>query len=359
MEEKGYNTFDCPQLEVNIINKQKFMTELAKLLAFMYEEDRQTALAMYERMFNDAADESALLQLLGSPTRQAVVIARVYNTKERKLQVESQSRRDDEESEDTPRFVLAIDSIYQKIQVKEPEERQVADGQFSLFGEDQFPIKPEEYRPFPGKAAAEPAEEAEVLTPPSEPEEELAEPKDEVDDFIQSMTILNSELPDPEERRSEPETGESEAPAGEPERLAAEPVKETEAETEADPFILGEPKAQPATVRKARPLALILFVILAVPVTIVGLVLLLIPTLASLGLAAGAISAGALALVGAFSGLPVFADILSVLGAALVILALGLLFLWLFIWFIGGAMAGLVRGIVNLGGQWCYKEVSA
>ena len=180
-----------------------------------------------------------------------------------------------------------------------------------------------------------------------------------MDDFIQSMTILNSELPDPEERRSEPETGESEAPAGEPERLAAEPVKETEAETEADPFILGEPKAQPATVRKARPLALILFVILAVPVTIVGLVLLLIPTLASLGLAAGAISAGALALVGAFSGLPVFADILIVLGAALVILALGLLFLWLFIWFIGGAMAGLVRGIVNLGGQWCYKEVSA
>ena len=100
-------------------------------------------------------------------------------------------------------------------------------------------------------------------------------------------------------------------------------------------------------------------VIRAVPVTIVGLVLLLIPTLASLGLAAGAISAGALALVGAFSGLPVFADILIVLGAALVILALGLLFLWLFIWFIGGAMAGLVRGIVNLGGQWCYKEVSA
>ena len=357
MKEKGYNTFDCPQLEVNIINKQKFMTELAKLLAFMNEEDRQTALAMYERMFNDAADESALLQLLGSPTRQAVVIARVYNTKERKLQVESPSRRDDEESEDTPRFVLAIDSIYQKIQVKEPEERQVADGQFSLFGEDQFPIKPEEYRPFPGKAAAEPAEEAEVLTPPSEPEEELAEPKDEVDDFIQSMTILNSELPDPEERRSEPETAESEAPAGEPEPLQTEPAEEPEAE--AEPFILGEPKAQPATVRKARPLALILFVILAVPVTVAGLVLLLIPTALSLGLAAGTISAGALALVGAFSGLPVFADILIVLGAALVILALGLLFLWLFIWFIGGAMVGLVRGIVNLGSQWCYKEVSA
>ena len=257
---------------MNIINKQKFMTELAKLLAFMYEEDRQTALAMYERMFNDAADESALLQLLGSPTRQAVVIARVYNTKERKLQVESQSRREDDEAEAAPRFVLAIDEIYQKIQVKEPEERQVADGQFSLFQEDQFPIKAEEYQPFPGKAEAAPIREqapeaplaaAEAQSEQPEQPETTEQPVDAVDDFIQTMTIANNELPDPEERRSEPETGESEAPAGEPERLAAEPVKETEAETEADPFILGEPKAQPATVRKARPLALILFVILA------------------------------------------------------------------------------------------------
>ena len=43
--------------------------------------------------------------------------------------------------------------------------------------------------------------------------------------------------------------------------------------------------------------------------------------------------------------------------AVIMILALGLLFLWLFIWFIGGPIVGLVRGVMALGGKWCYKEV--
>ena len=48
-----------------------------------------------------------------------------------------------------------------------------------------------------------------------------------------------------------------------------------------------------------------------------------------------------------------------VLGAALVVLALGLLFLWIFVWFVGGAIAGLINEIIKLGGKWCFKEVSA
>ena len=43
--------------------------------------------------------------------------------------------------------------------------------------------------------------------------------------------------------------------------------------------------------------------------------------------------------------------------AALLLLAFGLLFLWLFIWFIGGAIVGLVRGVIELGQSWCFKEV--
>ena len=74
------------------INKQKFLAELGKLLTFMYDEDRQDALAAYSRMFDNARDEQLLLQFLVSPTRQAVIIARAYNARERKLQVNSQSR---------------------------------------------------------------------------------------------------------------------------------------------------------------------------------------------------------------------------------------------------------------------------
>ncbi len=77
---------------VDSINKQKFLAELSKLLTFMYEEDRQNALAAYSRMFEEAEDEQKLIQILVSPTRQAVIVARAYDAKERKLQVTAQSR---------------------------------------------------------------------------------------------------------------------------------------------------------------------------------------------------------------------------------------------------------------------------
>ena len=94
------------------INRQKFLAELGRLLTFMYEEDRQTALAMYNRMFDEAESEQALLQYLVSPTRQAVILARAYNAKERKLQVHTQSRDKYEQSTDEiPDFVLAINKL--------------------------------------------------------------------------------------------------------------------------------------------------------------------------------------------------------------------------------------------------------
>jgi hypothetical protein len=88
-------------------------------------------------------------------------------------------------------------------------------------------------------------------------------------------------------------------------------------------------------------------------------VLLLIPTLFFLALAAVCIVAGAAVLVAAFSGFQILADFLLLFGAAVVLLALGLLALWLFVWFIGGAIAGLISGVIGLGQSWCYKEVSA
>ena len=47
----------------------------------MYEEDRVRALAMYNSMFDETDDETGLLQLLVSPTRQAVHRARSYESK--------------------------------------------------------------------------------------------------------------------------------------------------------------------------------------------------------------------------------------------------------------------------------------
>ena len=99
--------------EVNAINRQKFLAELAKLLSFMYEEDRRYALDMYERMFDIAeGSEQWLIQNLMSPTRQAVIIARSYNAKERKLSVSAEWREEEDQGGETPPFVLAINKIF-------------------------------------------------------------------------------------------------------------------------------------------------------------------------------------------------------------------------------------------------------
>ena len=351
------------QAEVNDIIKQKFLAELGKLLTFMYEEDRQTALAMYSKMFDDAADERDLVHYLISPTRQAVVIARAYNARVRKLQVESQSREQDgAEAEAAPDFVLAIDQLYREYFPSQEQNAQVLADQFSLFEEAQ-PVEEEpEPRapvsaPAPAPQPAPPAvqEEAEQLV--AETVEELANPapastadaveevfaaanaeasvkQDDVDSFLEDFSVP-AELP-PEE---EPYEEEPAWPEEEPEPL---------------PY-----RDEPQTVRKPRVFLLILFVLLAVPITLAGVVLLLIPTLFFLALAAVCIVAGAAVLVAAFSGFQILADFLLLFGAAVVLLALGLLALWLFVWFIGGAIAGLISGVIGLGQSWCYKEVAA
>ena len=89
------------------------------------------------------------------------------------------------------------------------------------------------------------------------------------------------------------------------------------------------------------------------------LVLLLIPALASLVAAVGLCALGAVLVAAAFSGFAVLADILLLLGAALVMLALGLLLLWFAIWLIGDVMRGLIGSVRELAEKWCNREVPA
>lgn len=345
------------QSEVNVINKQRFLAELGKLLTFMCEEDRHTALAMYNKMFDDAVDEQQLMELLVSPTRQAVVIARTYNANERKLQLESPDR---EAAAEMPPFMLAIDKLYQQVapqQEEEPEEEPeqelavVAD-QFSLFEDDVHPIQDSEYVPFQIEAEAVSLEE---------PVEELPLDKEteETPEAVENKALSpETETVSPEEP---PAPADEEAPVSEQEEAASALLPQEETVQTQEPYFLDEPlPAEPVEPkRKAKVGLLILYILLAVPLTLIGILLLLIPTVLALALAVGAIAGGAAVLVAAFSGFPKLADILIVLGIAVVVLAIGLLLLWLFIWFVGGAIVGLVRGVIALGSKWCYKEVSA
>ena len=352
------------------------MPELGKLLTFMVEEDRQTALTMYSRLFDDAADEQKLMDLLVSPTRQAVVIARTYDARERRQQLESPSG-----DETTPPFVLAIDRLYQQVapkveeRVEEPPQHYMeSEGsvdQFSLFADEPHPIDESEYVPFQIEAEAVPLEEPveelpeepaadaprhmEPTAPPAESEDAPAE-EDAAEEIAEAEPEAEP-APAPEEDAAAPAALPEEAPLPAPmpeivpEKPArpVKPVSLNAADYDLD-FI-------PETRLKARVFALILYVLLAIPLTLAGIVLLLIPTVLALGLAVGVIVLGSAALVAAFSGFPKLADILIVLGTAVIVLALGLLLLWLFVWFIGGAIGGLIRSVIELGRKWCFVEV--
>lgn len=348
----------------------------------MYEEDRQTALAMYNQLFDEVDDEQGLLQLLVSPTRQAVVIARSYNAKERKLQVHAQSREESETADygTAPEFIGVIDGILEEALSRQaPKTAEVSADQFSMFEDDFFAPTPEapsaEAEVQPEATAAEAAVEAPAEASPAEAAETEAEaaeaeapapaaPVDEVDAFIADFSIPA------DQQEFAPEAGEQIAPAeaAEPAAEAAEDAESAEGdsapieieEEDVEEYDDGYYDEDYEPVRKPRVFLLILYILLAVPVGLLGILLLIVPTLLFLVLAGLIITGGVMAVTSAFgSGIAVFADIMVIIGMAFILLALGLLALWIAVWLVGGAMVGLVRGLIHLGGKWCYKEVEA
>ena len=425
--------------EVNAINRQQFLTELSKLLTFMYEEDRQRALSMYERMFDITEDEQGLIQHMMSPTRQAVLIARAYDDKERKLSVSSQSRGDSGEaaSGTVPKFVLVINKVFDDL-FPDRDEGALSQDQVSFFDlglaakEDFTPAKPsvpagavllsdtQQFRLETPEEAA-PADTSAEASPAAVPAEKETAPNSVEADFDPesvSMDELISSLKRDLEADSAAQNAAPSAGGAEAAAEAAEPAAETasdeteeaaaadqspspgEAISDADDGTLpaeedvsvpsteelpeetdsvlppdapeenalpdsSEAVPAPAAPRRSEPAEglsvpkLILFLIPAIPVTVALLALLAVPALLFLGLSLGLIALGASLVVSAFSGIAVLADTLLLIGAALAALALGLLFLWLFIWVIGSGMAGLIRLVRRLGREFCMKEVPA
>lgn len=367
---------------MTIINKQKFLAELGRLLTFMYEEDRQLALSMYEQMFDSCNDAHGLMQVLVSPTRQAVTIARAYDANDRKLQVQSSSREDEgvEADEDTPAFVLAINDIYETLSEKYLLEEEhsgpvVLENQISFFDEDvvlteEEAVEAEEVDEETAEEEApvtdeEPVEEESPAAEEAPVQETEADPADAVDAFLAAFSIDESELI-PTEAQEEQEEEAYEEQAEEPvEELSEEPVEEAVEETVSPEAELepGEPaNAEPVvtkTVRKPRVFLMILYSLFAIPVCLAGVALLLVPTALVLALACAVILVGSAIFASVFGGFVVSADSLVVFGSALIVLAVGLILLWTFVWFVGGAIFGLIKSIVRLGSRCCYKEVAA
>lgn len=333
----------------------------------MSDEDRKTAIDMYNELFDEAYNESALIQYLISPTKQAVLVARAYNL------VGASPEKVLAEGED-PEFVKLIvatgNEYLNNVEVVPPQEDIFDDNQMSLFdngAKDEAPVVTEEE-----PTVAEVPEEVvpEEDTPADEviPEEEVSEEPaaEEPETPAEEIPAETAEKPAPEEEPEKPseeaevtafleeyrspveeEPAAEESPAAEEEKPAEE-VNEKAAPAEPEVF---------RTEKKLNVFLLLLYLIPAIPLGIAGVALMIIPTVAFLALAGISVVSGVYVVSTAIAGFAVLADLFVVTGLAIVLLSLGLLFLWLFIWCIGGAMAGIVKGLTALGKKICIREV--
>ena len=367
------------QSEVTSINKQKFLAELGKLLTFMYEEDRQRAMGLYSRMFEEAGDEQALIQALISPTRQAVVVARAYNSNLGRLSLNAETKAapEDRDENGVPDYVQAIEKVREQAWAAigvpaAAEEAEEAPAETEEAEEAPAEVEEVEEAPAEAEEAEEaPAEAEEAEEAPAEAEEEAPAEAEEVEEApaeAEEVEEAPAEAEEVEEAPAETEEAEEAPAAAEPDKSAHEGIEfftlpEEGKETPQSDTLLDEntfnidSDALRKPRRKAKPFALILYILLAIPLTICAIAVLLVPAILFLALSVAAIICGVVLVSTAFKGFPVFADIMVVLGVSLVLFALGLLFLWTAIWFIGGAIVGVVHGVAVLCEKWCYKEV--
>ena len=365
------------------INKQKFLAELGKLLTFMYEEDRQRAIELYSRMFEEADDERALLQSLVSPTRQAVIVARAYNSNLGRLSLNPTGKAAPEDLDENgvPDYVQAIEGVREQAWAAQGIPAARAHREAEPAEESESEEAESEEAESAEESAAEPAEKSESETPEAESaDSEEAEPAEESEEAESAEESAAEPAEESEEAESAEESAAEpqEAPAAEAEEEKGEklegieyftmpeagretPVSETGAALLDENSFNVNSDGLKKTRRKPRVFLLILYILLAIPLTVCAVAVLLVPALLFLALSVAAIICGVVlvsTVISSIAALALLSDIMVMLGLALVLFALGLLFLWTAIWFVGGAIVGLVHGVAMLCDKWCYKEVS-
>lgn len=390
------------------MNRQRYMAELSKLLAFMFKEDKEDILAQYNKMLDEAEDEQAMLESFGSPTKLAVTISRTYKRSERKLAVTEDSKQDvpantesehiivrpvrKENKETAPAPVqdtsLSYADIVEEIRREkaaeqgveytpiffnepdpqpepEPEHEEMPAEETSA--EDPAPAgapragevpgeeaeeneAPEEEAPAAGPAEEESSEETPVEAE-CEPEvKETAEESPEQDNVPEEMTVVETAAP---EEPAEETVSAEEAPA----------EKEEKEDEEAEAVIvLEEPdEIQPVDEQvryKTNAALLILYLIVAIPVGVVLFAAALAVGLALLASGAGLIALCVKVIGFAFSMFAIFADVMLCAGASLAAFAVALMLIWLGILMFARGLGGLIRGIVALGRKFCVREVT-
>lgn len=355
------------------------MAELSKLLTFMFKEDRSEILAHYNELFDKAEDEEALMREFGSPTKLAVSISRTYNRDERKLAVTADSK-DDEVSEsaaplfkkpEPPKEAEPEVGSYAEIVEEFRRQRALEEGiEYTpiFFDEDKPEPEPEpdfevddfvlEDRSLKPEDEAEAAPKETVEEAEEVPDEPVEETEEMTEEAVQDTPSQDSA--DETEINEEPEVEAEAAPSEEePETPAEAEYGEEDFAEEVEEFFRTEDEPEEAdTVLKTNIPLLILYLIIAIPVGIVGLVLLVLIAAVVIVGAAVAAAVGIKLFAFAFSGLTVLADVFISGGIALMACGAALLLLWLGVWGLATGVPGIVVGLRRLGRKLCVREVS-
>lgn len=372
------------------INRQKYMAELSKLLAFMFKEDKEDILAQYNKMLDESDDEQALLESFGSPTKLAVTISRTYKRSERKLAVEADSK-EDKPAETEHIFVtpvkkektaevntgLSYADIIEEIRREKAEEEGV-EYKPMFFNEPEQPAAEETVQPEPeteedGTQIAS-DEESTVVEPETEaPVSEETENEEKSDETAPEEETQPEEADEADEKPAE-KAASDEAPVIETTEADRQPEETETAETGEEPADVAPVEENDApelvfeelesielpeetTQYKTNVALLILYLIFAIPISAVLIVLALAVAVVLVALGVSLITIGVEAIGFAFAKLVIFADIMLCAGAVLIAFAVALILLWIGVLVLVRGISGIVRGAKALGRSFCVKEV--
>lgn len=384
----------------------------------MARADREAVLRGVNARFDETGDDDAVIAALGSPTFAAVSVLRGYTPPEDSDGEDSYYEEEEyqyaepasdsgeaeadspaepaEEAPDTAEEAASDVEAPQEAPAGDAPENAAPEAEAGAMDEpspDQAPPEaepeaPESAEPEEPETAAEPESDAGAGLEPEEPSAE-AEPEPEieqpepvesavpefetVDIGLGTIEVYSDGSAGAQEPVSEDEVPAEETPA---EEAAAEEPAEPEPEPEPDEGAEAEPEpdadygytsesdyeypqppeAEPerANLRGGRVFACVLLgIIPGIPVTVI----LILAALALLLIGASLAYAGGVAISFAFLGMSVVADILLCVGFGLMVGAVGLVIVFLAVWFFLRCVAGLCSRMFAKAGAWCRGEV--
>ena len=384
----------------------------------MARADREAVLRGVNARFDETGDDDAVIAALGSPTFAAVSVLRGYTPPEDSDgedssygdeeyqyaepasdsgEAESDSPAEPvEEAPDTAEEAASDVEAPQEVPAGDAPENAAPEAEAGAMGEpspgqappEAEPEAPESAEPEEPETAAEPESDAGAGLEPEEPSAE-AEPEPEIDkpepvesavpEFetvdiglgtieVYSDGSAGAQEPVSEDEVPAEETPAEEAAAEEPAEPEPEPEPdegaEAEPEPDADYGYTSEsdyeypqpPEAEPerAKLRGGRVFACVLLgIIPGIPVTVI----LILASLALLLIGASLAYAGGVAISFAFLGMSVVADILLCVGFGLMVGAVGLVIVFVAVWFFLRCVAGLCSRTFAKAGAWCRGEV--